>query len=378
MPAKFDFTDLVVLESLGKYGPRNISRVARKLGIKAETLRKRLSRMPHHFFFRFRANVYCTNLGLKKAVVLLETLPGREDLLLECLQINDFWIYLTRCYGTNEGCIAVYVIPSDHSTEFLQFINTLEIMGLTRNVRTYWSTCFQGVNSKTKWFSKRSKTWVFSWDKWVEEIPLQDTQLPRTLVDPTDYPVEGDEIDVFILKELEKNPRISLKEIAAGLGVSPQVVDYHYRKHVLERNLIEGFEVLTFHFDLSVSDMFVFTFTFDSLEKCNRFAMSLLDKPFVGGLGKIVNENSLIVDIYLPRVEFRNFVDVLSRLVRQGLLLDYSYEILDLRKAKHQTIPYEHFDSGKWIYDHNKHIKNLREHEIFKQIVVPTHLHKSP
>jgi len=361
MPKKFDFTDLKILEGLGRYGPRNISRVARKLGMKTETMRKRLKRMPSHLFFRFRVNIYCTDLGLMKAIVFADAIPGFEDLLLDCLNANDFWIYLARCYGKNEGCIAFYTVPSGHSADFLQFVSALERMGVARNIQALWSTCFQSVNSKTKWFDEKSKMWSFPWDKWVEEIPSQHTKLPRTLIDPADYPIKGDEIDVFILKELEKDPRISLNKLASLLGVSPQVVEYHYQKHILEQDLIENFEVLTLHFDMSVSDRFIFTFEFDSMEKYGKFAVSLLDKPFVGGLGKIVNENSLIVDIYLPRLEFRKFVDTLSKLVRRGFLLNYNYVILDRRKAKLQTISYEYFKNGTWIYDHNKHVQNLKD-----------------
>jgi len=357
----FDSLDLRILEGLGIYGPRNVSRVARKLGVKAETLRKRLKRIPSRIFFKYYANIYCTNLGLKKAVVIAEAVPGHEEMLFESLKANDFWIYLNRCYGMNEGCIAVYTVPKDHTTDFIQFIQELAKTGITRNVQTFWSTCFQSVNSKTKWFDDKSKNWLLSWDEWVEEIPTENAQLPRTLIDPIEYPVKADESDVLILKELEKNPTVSLSELATMLGVSQQVVEYHYRKHILDRDLIENFEVFTLHFDMSVSDMFVFFFQFDGINECAKFAESLLDKPFVGGLGKILDENALIVDIYLPRLEFRNFIDTLSKLVRTCLLRSYSYVILDLRKVKRQTISYEFFKNGSWIYDHYKHIQTLRD-----------------
>lgn len=361
MTKETDLTNWEILEGLATYGPRNISLVAEKLGMKADTVRKRLQRMPPYLFLKFRANIYCTNLGLKKGVVFAEAVPGYEDLLLECLKANDFWIYLTRCYGKNEGCIGVYTIPYDHSVEFLRFTNALGKVGVARNVRSFWSTCFQSVNSKTQWFDDKSKTWAFHWDEWAEEIPSQDTQLPHTLVDPDSYPVKADEIDVFLLKELEKNARVSLRAVAEALKVSPQVVEYHYKKHILERNLIEDFEALTFHFDMSVSDVFLFTFGFKNMEKCAKFATSLLDKPFVGGLGKILNESSLIVDIYLPRVEFRNLIDTLAKLVRGDWLRSYDYVILDLRKAKRQTISYKNFRNDSWIYNHSKHIRNLNE-----------------
>jgi len=361
MPEKLDFLDLKILEGLGTHGPRNITRVARKLGIKAETLRKRLKSMPSRIFFRYYTNIYCTNLGLKKAVVIGEALPGYEDLLIECLKANDFWIYLRRCYGMNEGAIAVYTVPSNHSEDFVEFIQALTNIGVAHNVQIFWSTCFQSVNSKTKWFDKESKTWVLSWDEWVEEIPKKDTQLPYTLIDPKDYPIQGDEIDVFILRELEKNPTVRLAALAKSLGVSQQVVEYHYLKHILRNNLIESFEVFTLHYDLAVSDIIFFIFRFDSFEKCSKFAASLLDKPFVGGLGKVLGENTIIGHVYLPRLDFRKFIDALSKLVRVGLLRSYSYVILDPTKSKRQTISYEYFKNGSWIYDHHKHIQTLKD-----------------
>jgi len=357
----FDFLDLKILEGLGIYGPRNVTRVARKLGVKAETLRKRLTRISSRIFFQCYTNIYCTNLGLKKAVVIAEAFPGQEELLYECLEANDFWMYLNRCYGMNEGCIAVYTVPKSHTADFIQFVQELASAGVARNVQTLWSTCFQSVNSKTKWFDKKSRTWTFPWEEWVEEVSTENPQLPRTLIDPIEYPVKADESDVFILKELEKNPTVSLGELAKMLGVSQQFVEYHYRKHILERDLIENFEVLTLHFGISASDMFIFVFYFDDMNECAKFAASLLDKPFVGGLGKILNENALIVDVYLPRLEFRKFIDALSKLVRIGSLRSFNYVILDLRKVKRQTISYEYFKNGSWIYDHHKHIQTLKK-----------------
>jgi len=53
----------------------------------------------------------------------------------------------------------------------------------------------------------------------------------------------------------------------------------------------------------------------------------------------------------------------LSELVRSGFLQSYNYRIQDLRQGKwsRETIPYEFFKDGAWIYDHQAHIKNLRD-----------------
>jgi len=354
---KFDFLDLRMMEGIGAYGPRNITALAKRLNVPPETLRKRLQRRRSKIFLY--TNIYHTNLGLKKAVVHAQSTPGQEQLLFDSMKMNDFWIYVDQCYGINEGCIAFYTIPKDHAADFEHFVYELEKLGVANHAKIFWSTCFQAVHARCKWFNLKDEQWIFNWDEWVREIPTQTTQLPYTLVDPKDFPILADETDIFILKELEKDPIVSLVDLAAMIGISQQLAEYHYKKHVVARGLLESFEVLDFRFDMKSSDMFYFFLTFESLEKLARFASSLLDKPFVLGLGKILAENALIAHLYLPKLEFRNFVDILSKLTSLGYLQSYSYVIQDMSKAQRQTISYEYFKDGLWVYDHDKHIKNL-------------------
>lgn len=361
MPKRFDLLDVKILESLGVHGPRNVTGLARKLGVPAETVRKRLKRIHSKNFLRTHVNVFHTNLGLKKAVVFAEAFPGYEDLLFESLKTNNFWIYLSRCYGMKEGCLGIYTIPRSNCTEFERFLSELERLEVARKVELHWATCFQSVNLKCNWFDPASKSWNFLWDRWIEEIPTKTTRLPFTLVDPTDFPILGDRTDVLMLKELEKDATVSFTELAKMLGISPQLVRYHFYEHLVNRNLIEGFQIVVFPYDRAVSDMFYFIFKFDSGEKLAKFAMSLMDKPFVYTLGKILKENALIANLYMPKDEFRKFIDILSGLVRAGFLQSYRYVIQDLNKTLRQTISYEHFEDRGWIYEHEKHIKTLQE-----------------
>jgi len=361
MQEKLNYTDLRILEGLGIYGSRNVTGVARNLGFPPETVRKRLKRLSSQLFLRFNINIYHTNLGLKKAVILAEAIPGYEQLLFDSVRANDFWIAVARCYGMFEGCVGVYTIPKDHCAEFEQFLDEVKNLGAARSVQVFWSTCFQTVHSRCNWFDPKSEAWNFDWDKWIEEIPTEGTTLPYTLVDPDDFPIRGDQMDVLILKELEKDATISFTDLARILGVSPQLLRYHYQNHVIERGLMEGFEVTAFHFGRDVSDFLFFIFKFDDKEKLAKFASSLMDKPFAKGLGKILGENALFGYIYLPRSEVRRFIDVLSKLVRSNFVESYRYAIQDLKASLRQTISYEYFRNKSWIYDHKKHIQNLRD-----------------
>lgn len=353
-------SDLRILEDLAIYGPRNVSEVARKLGIPAETLRKKLKRLRSQIFLRTHVNIYHTNLGLKKAVVLAEAIPGYEDLLFNCLKQNGFWIAIARCYGMFEGCVSVFTIPKDYLSEFEQFLNQIKRLGVAKNVEVFWSTCFHSVNSRSMWFNKQLGYWNFQWDNWIEEIKNEQTKLPYTLVDPKDFPILGDEIDILMLKELEKDATIKTIRLAEMLKISPQLARYHFHEHLFGRGLIESFEVTAFHFGRETSDFYFFIFSFDNHEKLAKFASSLLDKPIAKALGKILGKNALYGYIYLPRSEFRNFLKALSKLVKTGFLDSYRYVIQDFENSSRQTISYEYFKNGSWIYDHKKHMENLQ------------------
>lgn len=359
MNPRLDSTDVKILKCLGIYGPRNITDVARKLGMPCETVRKRVKRLISHFSLKFPGNVYHTNLGLKKAFVFADAVPGCEQILFNCLKTNDFWIYVGRYYGRYEGCYAIYTIPKEHTDEFEEFVNQLENIGIARNIWVLWSTCLHTVNVTENWFDPESKTWIFQWDKWIEEIPTKGTKLPYTLVDPKDFPLKADYIDILILTELEVDSTITLREIAKMLNMTPEAIAYRYKNHILKHGLFEKSQIFFPRFDKATSDFFVFTFRFDENEKMARFALSLLDKPFVYALGKILGEYALIAHIYLPRNEFRRFIHSLSELVRRGILQTYEYIIEDFKMKAAQTISFEFFKDKRWLYEHDKHIKKL-------------------
>ena len=361
MQKRLSALDVKILDALGKYGPRNMSLIARKLGIARHTLLFRIKRMKSHIFLRFHGCIYHTNLGLKKVLVLAEATSGYENLLLNALKANGYWIYVGRYYGQHEGVFAVYTIPKAHDQDFVRFLEEIKKLRIAKGFKLYWSTCFQEGHVTCKWFDFRRENWDFKWDEWVKEIPKQGTDLPFTLKDPKDFVNRADYIDIMILKELEKDATISFTDLAEVVGTTPQNVKYHFVNHVIKYKMLEGYQVFTFPFDPKNSDMFIFICDFPNNAALARFALSLLDKPFVLFLGKILKHEQLIVHVYISRQEFRNFVDALSTLTRKKILKNFFYVIEDLRKNRwfHQTLSYEFFENGKWIYDHEGHVSNL-------------------
>ena len=361
MPKPCDNLDVRILEGLAEYGPRNITKVAKELNVPRGTVISRIKRMSSSFYLRLLTTIYHTNLGMKKAVVFAKAMPGQEDVLFDCLKVNKFYIYLSRCFGMFEGCIGIYVIPVEDTAEFEDFLAEVERLGITQDIKLFWSTCFHTVNRTRKWFDDDKKTWVFPWEKWLDEVSSSESELPYTLKDPESFPLKADETDLFIVKELEKDATVNLASIARKFGTTLQNIRYHYEKHVVKHGLIETFQIAILPLDRATVDILFFIFKFSDSEKMGKFARSLLDKPFVAILGKILNENALVSQIYLPRHEFRNFIDALSKLARENFLDNYEYVIQDLRAGKwsRETVPFELFKNGCWMYEHPQHLAAL-------------------
>ncbi len=348
---KIDELDVKILEGLSYLGPRNFALLAEHLGMPATTLRYRVCKMLDDSILFLHINPYHTNMGLRKAVIFVEAFLGYEDLLLDCLRVNDYWLYLCRIYGPYEGWGGIWTIPNDNVDDFKLFLKSLVDLGVAKNVEINWTTCHEGIPVKSRWFNVEENRWVFNWNEWITEVENIEGELPWTVKDPEDWPIRVDYTDLLIIKELEKDGRASMTDISKNIGVPLETVKYHFREHVSKRDLIEGYQIDIVRFPPLSSELLFFKFEFDSHEKFKKFALSLHDKPFPFHIGKIVGENMLESHLYLPKKEFRKFIKALSILIRKGLLKSYKYWIQDMFIQWRETIPYEHFENGGWKYD---------------------------
>jgi DNA-binding Lrp family transcriptional regulator len=355
--------DIKILQALCEVGPRNLSKVARIVELSRTALEFRINRMQSNpqFSLKMHANVYHTNIGLRKAVVVMEAEPGMEQVLFDCVKADGFWLYVCRSYGMGEGCTAIYAIPADHCEEFEEFIHEMRRLGVAKNAHIYWSTCFQGGRITSDWFDTCKENWVFHWNDWIKEAQTQTTDLPYTLTESHSYPIYGDETDIQMLMWLEADGTKSINEIAKTLGISRQLAQFHYKEHLIGKNLIENYQISVMRYGDSPFVMVLFILSFHNHEALAKFARSLLNKFFVITIGKILGENAILTEVFLPTTEFRRFIDALSLMAKMKLIRSYKYAIQDLRIRSRQTFSGEFFKKSSWVYDHKNHMEMLQQ-----------------
>lgn len=358
---KIDDTDVKILEGLSLLGPRNLSLIAEHLGMPTTTVRYRVKRMLDQSILFLHLNPFHTNMGLRKAVVFAEAVPGHEDVLLDCMRVNDYWISIYRLYGPYEGVGGTWTIPRDNVHEFKQFMQSLLDFGVANCLEINWTTCHEGIPVQTRWYDSVDGTWNFDWEEWIREVETIDGELPWTMVEPDDWPIRVDYDDLLIIKELEIDGKRSLTEISNKLKKPLETIKYHFREHVSKRQLIEGYQIEIYRYPSLISEYVFFKFEFHCHERFKRFALSLHDKPFPIWMGKVIGENAMMAQFYLPKWEFRKFIGSLGDLINKGLLMDYHYVFEDMFSVYRETIPYQHFKDGEWEYDLEGMIENARD-----------------
>lgn len=356
-----DPTNAKILEGLSRYGPRNISSLAKSIGLPPTTVAFRIKKLIKEGFLKIRAKLDYSKLGLMRAVIIAETIPGFEERLRKLVENLGYWTYLTKCYGRFNGFYNILAFPVEDKEELEAYLKeAINLKVLSRYI-LFWVTDFFEVAPNFDWFNFEKKEWRFSWQEWIDEL-LQAPQIPlQVLMNPKTYSINVDETDLLMLKELEKNGTAEFTQLAKVVNTTPQSVRYRYFKHVVKRNLITGYEVSIFPYPIQVSDMCSFIIDFESEDKLAQFSNTLQRKPFVLSYAKVLGQNSLIAHTYTPKLEFPKLIDSLSRLTRENIITNFFYVTLDISSYKRQTVSYEFFKENAWIYNQKESLEKLRK-----------------
>jgi len=170
---------------------------------------------------------------------------------------------------------------------------------------------------------------------------------------------EFDERDLVILKELMKNGRVKLAELAKIFGVTLPAAKYRF-DNIKKRGLIHEYVLDILPYAPDVSDLYEVRMDFKSEAIMKSRAEILSTLPFVLNYTPLRGSNSLSVRVYLPRGEMSNLITLLSTLARLGVLTNFTCVWLDYTTIQAQTFAYKDYsERNGWHYDNRVYMAKL-------------------
>ena len=350
-----------IIGALSKHDPRNISLVAKSVGLPNSTVAFRIKQLIKKMGLEVNARVDFNKLGLMRAIVFAETLPGQWNTLWKALENLGYLTYMTKCHGRFYGCYAIFAFPAEYKNKLKECFDQAKRLKALSHFLLFWTTNLCEVHPSFDWYDFKKRTWIFQWQQWINEIMGASDYLSESLADPKEYPIKADEKDLLLLRQLEKNGVITFRELAKVSGMSPRTVAYRYYKHLVDRNLIVDHMTHFYPYPYQICDACTFIIEFAGEQALAKFTNSLGNKPFIHSFAKVLGENTLIINTYIPKAEFPKFIDSLNRLAEMHLIKNFFHLVLTLIPHKRGGIPYEFFKDGTWRCNVDKSIKKLRE-----------------
>jgi len=188
----------------------------------------------------------------------------------------------------------------------------------------------------------------------IHEIDISDVNLYyQERAEPLDR------TDLFIIKKLQKDATTSITSIARSLGISKQLAEYHLKKHVMNRGLVE-FNAILFA-DLKKQPYLILLVEFSDYLALVSTMMHIVKIPFTSSV--FLSNSRMLMYIGTPINLTLRLMRLLDDLVEKGVITKYEYYIQDPSYIpRRYTIGYKLYRNGAWRRD--RVLRALRRGEI--------------
>ena len=338
-----------IVSAIGVVGPRNVAQISRMTGAHKETIRYKIKQQFIDKGFRFQADVDYNGFGLGLywgRFVVSPSFYRSPTMLFRSLNDTAYVIHFSKILPQGHF-VALFSLPEGMIGELTGLLENLR----QRRVFTEFSLSrVLAQRHKTmdpRFFDFRKYMWDVDWD---EVRKLRSLSLEEGASKPRAH---GDYIDMNIVKELQKDPRHHVAEIARKNKLNAKTLEYHYKTHVMNGGLIPGIRVRwTKDIDEPLLRSTVTArLTFEGLgEEKFKAVQSVVNKiPFL-----------LVEDLLEPATYSANLAVPLVDLIPtmnyingglQHLGRGFDMGFLSIEDSENYTIPYHMFSSRKWRFD---------------------------
>lgn len=350
-----DEENIRIIQTMKEFGPRNLQQIARKSKLPYSTVYARVGKLGSLGMLTTLIHPRYSGIGLARAMVLVVTSPGKESLAGEALRTPGYWLKMARCTGEPNGYYSLHAIPASNRQEFELYLDQLVTLGLVKDYQIFWLGESHSPIPNFDYYDPKERSWRFDWTAWLRAIRNEkDLEIKKSPVDSVEA---FDKRDLIILKELMKDARITLADLAKMLEITLPAAKYRF-DGLSKKGLVADYIISILPFVPELSDLSEIRLDFPSDRFARNSEKVLARLPFVMTITPIRGLNSLTVRIFIPRQEASNLFDFLSRLAGEGILTGYSYLHLDPSTLRTRTIAYTYYtDESGWRYDNRQYLQ---------------------
>jgi DNA-binding Lrp family transcriptional regulator len=247
-----DSENIKILTAMRKYGSRNLQLIASKTNIPRPTVHARVSKLDKAGLLRTWIHPNYAKLGLVRAMVLLETRPGKELLAPEALRVPGYWLRLIRCIGEFNGYYSTHAIPLAKRWDFEQFLEKIVASGIASRYRLLWLEEAQSPLPDFSYYDTRKKAWTFDWQGWLSSFAAKPSEAQRK---ESFSSGSFDKRDLIILKELVRDGRVKLTQLADLLDLTVPAVKYRF-DNLARSGFIREYVIDLLWFAPEISDLY--------------------------------------------------------------------------------------------------------------------------
>ena len=357
---QLDPTNIKILSTMAKLGPRNLLDVARHCGIPFTTVYHRIAQIEAKSKQVAILIPSVARIGMVRLVVLATASAGEEREVTEAFKLPNLWRVIERCEGAFTHH-TVQIVPRVLLRQFKEFVAKMAEANLIKSYRVLATTDSVPNFPDYSNYNTITGEWTFDWVGWMKD--MTDEKPPtRCIVDPEEEFISDlNKVDLQIIEEFEKNARATFTDVARAVNLSPQAVKHRYDSKLVPSGLVQAFQFDVVPYPVEMAAWHDVMLQFTSSEAMNKF-YSLVEKLFfVVSVSKVLRQNALFVRTNILHSQVSHMFDFLSQIARDGLIESYSAVRLHMGSREMQTISSELFNdlTKEWAWKMDEYLSRL-------------------
>ncbi|MEM3404465.1 MAG: hypothetical protein QXJ17_08025 [Nitrososphaeria archaeon] len=352
----------LIVEAIKKYGPKNVSEIARATGIPTETVRYRIKNQLKDMGIRFHVSINYLKLGLIRSWILLDfsiqSLKNAPE-FLDMLAKRGYLTYYAKVipYGFY---IAISTLPYAAISRYRDLLDEFVRLDILKEYRMIDLQYLKHLSLRPEYYDFATRTWSIPWNT-IDSNLKKDAKSIQ--IDYSRSPI--DRVDLLILKELQINASQSISSISKKLDIPEKQVRYHYKSHLLGSNIVDGYIIRWQGDKLHLSNKYIlscFLEFSDLLSSDVPYIHKVLESlPFTWMIALSVDRTKLVSQISVPIAFYHDTLVYLSNKLN---IYKEKYKVynIDYYNAESYTLPYESYsDNIGWYADIDGLINIFRE-----------------